>query len=68
MDSKTKTGSPDKKTINLNEAYEVKYWTKELNTTKEDLTEAVNEVGKSVEAVREYLNTKDLDTKYPPLT
>ncbi len=68
MDNKTKTGTPDKNTINLKEDYEVKYWTKELNTSKEDLTEAVNAVGKSVEAVREYLNTKDLNAKYPPLT
>ena len=68
MDSTSKTGTPDSKTINLNEDYEVKYWTKELNTTKEELTDAVNEVGKSVEAVREHLNTKDLDAKYPPLT
>ena len=58
MDNKTKTGKPDSKTINLNEAYEVTYWTKELNTTKEDLTEAVSVVGKSAEAVREYLKTR----------
>ena len=68
MDNTTKTGTPDSNTINLNEDYEVAYWTKELKVSKEDLIEAVNEVGKSVEAVREYLNTKDLDTKYPPLT
>ena len=41
---------------------------KHSTPTKEDLAEAVNEVGKSVEAVREHLNTKDLDAKYPPLT
>ena len=68
MDNPSKTGTPDSKTINLNEDYEVKYWTNELNINKEDLTEAVNEVGESVEAVREYLNTKDLNAKYPPLT
>ncbi|MGF7040301.1 hypothetical protein M2273_003561 [Mucilaginibacter lappiensis] len=28
MDDKTKTGSPDRKLINLNENYEVEYWTK----------------------------------------
>jgi hypothetical protein len=55
MDSKEKTGSPDSKTINLNEDYEVAYWTKELGISKEKLTEAVNAAGKSAEAVREYL-------------
>ncbi|MFD0749154.1 DUF3606 domain-containing protein [Mucilaginibacter calamicampi] len=68
MDNTAKTGTPDSKTINLNEDYEIKYWTKELNASKEELTDAVNEVGKSAEAVREYLNTRDLNAKYPPLT
>ncbi len=68
MDNISKTGTPDSKTINLNEDYEVAYWTKELNVTKEELRDGVNEVGKSAEAVREYLNTKDLSAKYPPLT
>ena len=44
MDNTSKTGTPDSKTINLNEDYEVKYWAKELKTTKKDLTEAVNAV------------------------
>ena len=68
MDIKTKTGTPDSKIININETYEVSYWTKELNVSKDELLDAVNEVGKSAEAVREYLNTKDLNAKYPPLT
>lgn len=55
MDSKTNTGAPDSKTISLNEDYEVAYWTKELGVTKEELTEAVQKVGKSAQAVREYL-------------
>ena len=55
MDDKTKTGSPDSKLINVNENYEVEYWTKELDCSKEKLKEAVNEVGTSVAAVRAYL-------------
>jgi len=31
MDDKTKTGSPDSKFINVNEDYEVAYWTKDRN-------------------------------------
>ena len=55
MDNTSKTGTPDSKTINLNEDYEVTYWTKQLGVSKEDLTAAVNAVGKSVEAVKAYL-------------
>jgi hypothetical protein len=55
MDDKTKTGSPDSKLINVNENYEVEYWTKELGCSKEKLKEAVDAVGTSAAAVREYL-------------
>jgi hypothetical protein len=56
MDDKTKAGSPDSKFININEDYEVQYWTKELGVSKEKLAEAVAAAGTSVAAVREYLS------------
>lgn len=56
MDNTKKTGSPDSKTINLSEDYEVAYWTKELGVSKQQLTDAIASVGKSADAVREYLN------------
>ena len=55
MDDKTKTGSPDTQLINLNENYEVEYWTKDLGIGKEKLKEAVAAVGNSAAAVRKYL-------------
>jgi hypothetical protein len=55
MDDKTKTGSPDNKLINLNENYEVEYWTKEQGIGREKLKEAVAAVGSSAAAVRQYL-------------
>lgn len=55
MDDKTKTGAPDSKLINVNENYEVEYWTKELGVSKEELKEAVRAVGSSAAAVREHL-------------
>jgi len=58
MDDKTKTGNPDNKLINLNENYEVEYWTKELGCSREKLKEAVVAVGNSAVAVREYLKKK----------
>jgi hypothetical protein len=56
MDNTKKTGSPDSKTINLSEDYEVAYWTKELGVSKKQLTDAIAAVGKSAEAVRKHLN------------
>lgn len=56
MDSKDNKGTPDSKTINLNEDYEVSYWVSTIGVTREQLIEAVGKVGKSVEAVKEYLH------------
>ncbi len=56
MDNTKKTGTPDSKTINLNEDYEVAYWTKALGISKDELQSAIAKVGKSAEAVRQYLN------------
>jgi len=56
MDSKSKTGKADDSRINVNEDYELQYWSEKLNVTKEKLKEAVADVGTSVEAVKKYLN------------
>ena len=57
-DDKTKQGPADSSRINLNEDYEVAYWTEALGITKEKLTEAVKEAGNSAKAVREHLEKK----------
>jgi len=57
-DDKTKQGPADSSRINLNEDYEVTYWTEALGITKEKLSEAVKEAGSSAKAVREYLGKK----------
>ena len=56
MDSKNKVGSPDRDRINVNEDYEVQYWTKELGISAARLREVVKAAGTSAKAVREYLN------------
>jgi hypothetical protein len=56
MDNTKKTGSPDSKTINLSEDYEVAYWIKVLGVSKKQLADAIAAVGKSVDAVRKHLN------------
>lgn len=55
MDSKNKVGSPDRDRINVNENYEVEYWTKELRVSAEELKAAVTAVGTSADKVREYV-------------
>jgi hypothetical protein len=57
-DDKSKTGSPDRDRINLNEDYEVQYWTKALQITPEKLRSVVEAVGNSAQAVREHLGRK----------
>jgi len=54
-DDKKKTGSPDRDRINVNEDYEVQYWTKTLDITAAQLREAVKAVGPTSAAVREHL-------------
>jgi hypothetical protein len=47
--------SPDSKRINIHEAHEVTYWTKELGLSEKQLSEAVAKYGTSAEAVRKGL-------------
>jgi len=58
MDDKTKTGKTDDSRINVNESYELQYWSEKLNVNKDQLKEAVNAVGTTVEAVKKYLKSK----------
>ena len=56
MDDKTKTGKGDDSRINVNEAYEVQYWSEKFNVSADRLKEAVGEVGTQVSDVQQYLN------------
>ncbi|WP_343631163.1 DUF3606 domain-containing protein [Fluviicola sp.] len=49
-------GNPDRNFINLNEEWEVAYWTKELGVSENDIAEAIQVVGNSAEKVRAHLN------------
>jgi hypothetical protein len=55
MDNLDKKGQPDRSRINLKEDYEVKYWTKHLGVSREQLAKAVEKVGNSAAAVRKEL-------------
>lgn len=54
-DDKNRRGSADRSRIALGEEHEVRYWTKELGVSREQLEEAVKSVGNSADRVREHL-------------
>lgn len=56
MDSKQNVGSPDRDRINVNEDYELQYWSEKFNVSRDILKDAVKAVGTSVKEVQEYLN------------
>jgi hypothetical protein len=57
-DNLNNRGPQDRNRINVNESWEVTYWTKELGVSKEELEKAVKKAGTAVPAVRQELNVK----------
>jgi len=57
-DDKSKTGPQDASRVNINEKYEVEYWTKRFGVTPERLKEAVQKAGTSVNAVEAELKRR----------
>jgi 3-oxoacyl-[acyl-carrier-protein] synthase III len=57
MDDLKKKGTRDRSKINMHKDFEVKYWTKTLGVSKEQLQKAVDKVGNSAAAVRKELAT-----------
>ena len=51
-DNMQERGPADRSRINVHEAWELRYWTKQLGVSAEELQNAVQAVGTSVEAVR----------------
>jgi hypothetical protein len=56
MDNKEKVGNPDRDRINVNEDYELQYWSEKFGVSRDELKKAVEAVGTTTKAVREYLN------------
>jgi hypothetical protein len=56
MDDKTKTGKADDSRVNINESYELQYWSEKLNVSRDRLKEAVAAVGSRIDDVKKYLN------------
>jgi hypothetical protein len=55
MDNLTKKGAPDRSKINMHEEFEVRYWTKHLGVTTDELQKAVDKVGNSAATVKKQL-------------
>jgi len=55
MDNKQKTGAPDRDKINVNEDYELQYWSEKFSVSHQELKDAVKSAGTSVEKVKGYL-------------
>jgi hypothetical protein len=55
-DNKSKTDNRDRTRINVNEAYELQYWSEKLNVTPNELRSAVEATGsEDAEKIAEYL-------------
>lgn len=57
-DNLKKRGTPDTKTINMNEEWEKEYWKKKFGVSGQQLAGAVKAVGKSAAKVEKYLKDK----------
>ena len=54
-DNLTQRHQPDRSKINMNEDYEVKYWTHALGASRDQIQRAIDKVGNSAAAVRKEL-------------
>ena len=54
-DTKQRHGQ-DRKRIDLDQDSELRYWTRELGVTEEELKQAVRAAGTQIETVRRYLD------------
>jgi hypothetical protein len=57
-DDLSNRGGQERSRISLAQEYEVRYWTGALSVTKEQLAEAVKQVGNSEDKVREYFTSR----------
>ena len=57
-DDRSNRGEPDRRKVNVNEPYELRYWTDRLRCTEEELKKAVRAVGVGVSAVEDYIQNK----------
>ena len=57
-DDLSNRGGQDRSRISMEQEHEVRYWTQALGVTKEQLAEAVKQVGNSADKVREFFSSR----------
>jgi hypothetical protein len=62
MGSLTKRPRPDRSKINIHQAHEVRYWTRALEVTREELKAAIDKVGNSTATVRKQLGLNEINS------
>ena len=50
------TGKPDDARINVDQDYEVRYWSEKFGVSRDELRKAVQDAGPMVKDVRQHLN------------
>jgi hypothetical protein len=58
-DHPRKKGRPDRDRINIDEEYELRYWSEKLDISPEQIQSAVAKVGPMVKDVRDHLALRD---------
>ncbi|RZJ31366.1 MAG: DUF3606 domain-containing protein [Flavobacterium sp.] len=58
MDNKQKTGKADDSRIDVNESYELQYWSEKFDVSRDELREAVKSVGPIAKDVEKYFQSK----------
>ena len=67
-DNKNKTDFRDRAVINMNEPYEVQYWTRKWNIPPEELKDAVEITGSSsVSTIEKFIAGKEYKGKHKSL-
>jgi hypothetical protein len=59
MDDKNNTGGQDRKRIDINEEYELQYWSEKFDVSREELRDAVEQAGNEAEEVERLLNSRN---------
>jgi Protein of unknown function (DUF3606) len=58
-DDPSKSGRPDRDRIDIDEEYEVRYWSEKFGVSPEQIQSAVAKVGPMVKDVRDHLALRD---------
>jgi hypothetical protein len=65
-DDKMKSGKPDRDRINVDEAYELRYWSKRLGVSEAAIRDAVRTAGPMAADVARVLGRSVPDRRPPP--